>query len=261
MPAPRNATENRLVGSITKPRSSGNARLTSKNTACMSKSDVILSVREEGGFAVTVGPGFAELTAHEPVRTRRSDSVLDRSRDRAIVRAVLKVLAEVGYRGLTMDEVALVAGVSKATIYRRWSSKVELLVSVLLVARDSAAVTDTGSLRGDLLAFMSMVADLLHGPTGKATRAVIGQIAEEPALAEAYRAGPLTWWDEAIGEILERAQLRGEVAPHTVDSVPLQAGPAIFLQLWYLRGRPLDEATVTAVVDDVMIPLLTRKRP
>jgi AcrR family transcriptional regulator len=160
-----------------------------------------------------------------------------------------------------MDEVALAAGVSKATIYRRWSSKVELLVSVLQVAKSDAAVTDTGSLRGDLLAFLNSVADILEGPTGRATKAVIGVMAEEPALAEAYRAGPLAWWDETINEIMERAAQRGEVAPGAAASVAVQAGPAIFLSFWYLRGTALDKATVTEIVDDVMLPLLTRRHP
>lgn len=207
---------------------------------------------------MTVGGGFRRPTGTGPTRSRASSRVLDPSRDERILGAVLTVLAEVGYRGLTMDEVAIAAGVSKATIYRRWSSKVELLVSFLDVAREDALVTaDTGSLRGDLLVFLTSVAEVLEGPTGRATRAVIGDLAEEPAVAEAYRAGPLAWWDETLNEILKRAAGRGEMAPEAAASIATQAGPAILLQYWFVRGRTLDEDVVTAIVDEVMIPLLT----
>jgi len=210
---------------------------------------------------MTIGGGFRHPTAAGPARTRTSERALDPLRDKAIAEAVLQVLVDVGFRGFTMDEVAMAAGVSKATIYRRWSSKIELLVSFLEVARDTSLVTtDTGSLRGDLLVFLTSVADALEGPTGRALRALFGQLAEEPALAEAYRRGPLSWWDETVCEILERAVRRGDVEAGVLTSLAVEAGPGILLQFWFLRGRRLDEATVTAIVDDVMLPLLTRKR-
>src|SRR5690348_5981490 len=75
--------------------------------------------------------------------------------DDAIRAAVVDVLAHEGYAGLTMETVAVVAGVSKATIYRRWPSKTELLVSVIESASDdSLVVVDTGRLRDDLVALL-----------------------------------------------------------------------------------------------------------
>jgi AcrR family transcriptional regulator len=185
---------------------------------------------------------------------------MDPSRDKAIAAAVLQVLVEVGYRGLTMDEVAMAAGVSKATIYRRWCSKEDLVISFLEVASDDAIVSaDTGSLRGDLLLFMKSTVAVLQGPIGRATRAVIGALAEEPAVAEAYRRRLLSSWDGAFGEILAQAARRGEVAPAVGTCVASYAGGAIVLQMWYLRGQPLDDAAVTAIVDEVMMPLLVSR--
>jgi AcrR family transcriptional regulator len=180
------------------------------------------------------------------------------ARDKAIAAAVFQLLAEVGYRGLTMDEVAFTAGVGKAAIYRRWCSKEDLLVSFLAVASEGLVATpDTGSLRGDLLAYMTSTADVLADAAGRATRAVIGAMADEPAIADAYRRSNLPHWDGVLSQILDRAAQRGEVAPEAIDSVAAQAGSAIVLQFWYLRGHErLDEALVTAVVDEVMIPLL-----
>jgi AcrR family transcriptional regulator len=70
------------------------------------------------------GPFQARKRARGP--TRRP---LDPAKDQAITEAVVDVLDRLGYSGFTMDEVALAAGVGKAAIYRRWSSKTDLLVS------------------------------------------------------------------------------------------------------------------------------------
>ena len=79
-----------------------------------------------------------------PTRTRAGGRRLDVSRDAAIASAVVEVLGRRGYAGLTMDAVARAAGVGKATIYRRWSSKAELLLSVMdLVGAPVLEVPDT----------------------------------------------------------------------------------------------------------------------
>ncbi|WP_448624902.1 TetR/AcrR family transcriptional regulator [Geodermatophilus sp. URMC 64] len=190
---------------------------------------------------------------------RRRGRPLDPSLDEAIRSAVLRVLSEVGYRGLTMDEVAMVAGVSKATIYRRWPSKVDLLVSVIDAASDDTlVVVDTGSLRDDLVALLGALTEILAGPGGGASRALLGVLDEEPALAEAYRRGPLDRWDRAFAAAFARAAARGEVPPDAGTSLAAEAGPSLVLQRWLLRGREIGPDLPAAVVDEVMMPLLGR---
>src|SRR5580700_5639700 len=75
---------------------------------------------------------------------------LDASRDVALRDATLALLAEIGYDRLTIDAVAARAHSSKATIYRRWSGKAELVVDALHSLKGSPPTPDTGSLRGDL---------------------------------------------------------------------------------------------------------------
>jgi AcrR family transcriptional regulator len=172
--------------------------------------------------------------------------------------AALKVLVEVGYRGLTMDEVALVAGVSKATIYRRWPSKVDLLVSVIDAASDELLVrVDTGSLRDDLVALLGALAGILAGPGGGASRALLGVLDAEPALAEAYRRGPLARWDAVFREAFRRAAARGEVPAGVEDSLAAEAGPGVLVQRWLIGGEDVRGEFVVRVVDEVMMPLLT----
>jgi AcrR family transcriptional regulator len=196
------------------------------------------------------------------MRTREGGRPLDPEKDNANASAVYQVLADVGYSGLTMDEVALTAGVGKAAIYRRWSSKAELLASFIGVASDDALVLpDTGALREDLVALLQSLLDVLSGPGGRATRAVMNAVLDDPSLTEAYQRGPLDRWRQAFGEVFDRAAERKEISPGAGSSLAAEAGPAILLQRWLVSGRELNHAVATAVVDEVMMPLLERQRP
>src|SRR3954451_738674 len=99
---------------------------------------------------------MSALSTLEPPRTSRGGRPRDPSRDGVIRAAILRLLADVGYGSLTMDAVAAEAGVGKATIYRRWRTKQDLVVDTIAeLNRDEATSLDTGSLEGDLL-------ELLH---------------------------------------------------------------------------------------------------
>src|SRR5690242_9938962 len=128
----------------------------------------------------------------DDVRPSRGGRPRDPSRDEVIRAAILRLLAEVGYGALTMDAVAAEAGVGKATIYRRWRTKEDLVVDT--VADMNAAEvseTDTGSLEGDLRAVLRSLVALVNSPAGAATQALLSSMQHQPALAEAFRNGPL----------------------------------------------------------------------
>jgi AcrR family transcriptional regulator len=171
--------------------------------------------------------------------------------------AVLEVLADVGYAGLTMDAVAATAGVSKATIYRRWRTKADLLVSVISTASDqSLIVPDTGCLRDDLVALLTALGRVLNGPGGNASRALLGALNDEPSLAAAFHAGPLARWADAFITVLDRAVARHELVMDEARSLVAEAGPAIFVLRWLIGGRAIDDQVAVTVVDEVMMPLL-----
>jgi AcrR family transcriptional regulator len=171
----------------------------------------------------------------------------------------VEVLGRLGYSDLTMDDVAATAGVSKATIYRRWRSKADLIVSVVDAASDlSLVVEDTGSLRDDLVVLLSSLAEVLAGPGGNASRALLGAIHYEPALGEAFRRGPMERWAEAFRTVFARATARGEVAAEAIGSLAAEAGPAVFLQRWMIGDRPIDADLAAAVVDQLIMPHLPR---
>ncbi|MGY1805603.1 TetR/AcrR family transcriptional regulator [Blastococcus sp. SYSU D00922] len=194
------------------------------------------------------GGGPARRTGRRP---------LDPTKDEAITAAVVEVLARLGAGGFTMDEVALTAGVGKAAIYRRWPSKTDLLVSYTERSIEGTLdLSDTGSLRNDLVALLTSAAAHFNGPAGRANRALLSAVHDDPALAAAYHAGPVARWAAAFDEVLGRAVGRGEIEPTGGSSLAAEAGAGILVQRWLLLGAHIDEELVTAVVDDVVLPLL-----
>src|SRR5207244_13402292 len=108
--------------------------------------------------------------------------------DQAILGATISLLAEGGYDALTMEKVAARAGVGKATVYRRWGSKVELAVDALKASLADVEVHATGSLRDDLTSYVRSLTTWLRERTGGQVLAGLSaEIQHNPELAEAMR--------------------------------------------------------------------------
>ena len=199
---------------------------------------------------------MAVLSAPD-VRPSRGGRPRDPSRDGVIRAAILRLLGEVGYSALTMDAVASEAGVGKATIYSRWRTKEELVVdTVSELNAVEAGPVDTGSVEGDLRALMHAMVTLVNSPAGAATQALLSSMQHQPALAQAFRDGPLAVWNSAFDEMWERGEQRGEVGPGLSRSVVGEAIGAPIVQRWLVNGEPVDDAFADAVVDQVALPLL-----
>jgi AcrR family transcriptional regulator len=200
---------------------------------------------------------MAALLSTSEVRPSRGGRPRDPSRDGVIRAAILRLLADVGYGSLTMDAVASEAGVGKATIYRRWRTKQDLVVDTISdLNRAEAAPADTGSLEGDLRALMHSLVSVVTGPTGAATLSLLSTVPHQPALAHAFQEGPLAVWRQSFNEVWSRAEQRGEVRPGTGSSVIAEVPSALLVQRWLLTGRPVDEAYADEVLDTVVLPLV-----
>ena len=101
---------------------------------------------------VAVADPIDDITSRRPGRPR------DAGADQAILDATTELLADGGIAGLSMDMVAKRAGVGKATIYRRWQSKEELVLDAMGVAPPVIPLPDTGTVRGDLVAYATALA-------------------------------------------------------------------------------------------------------
>jgi AcrR family transcriptional regulator len=205
---------------------------------------------------------MAVLSTTEIPRPSRGGRPRDPSRDGVIRAAILRLLAEVGYGALTMDAVAAEAGVGKATIYRRWRTKQDLVVDTISdLNRELAVPPDTGSVESDLKALTDSMRSVITGPTGAATLSLLSTMPHQSALAKAFQDGPLAVWRNAFAEVWERAEARGEVRPGMSGSILAETTSALMVQRWLLTGLPLDEAFTDEMLDTVVFPLLRMNRP
>ena len=159
------------------------------------------------------------MTANDPDagdssgRSRGPGRPRDAARDQAILDATLAILLEQGYRGLTIEGVAVRAGVGRPTIYRRWPSKPALVVAALVQsARLALPAVDTGSLRRDLIAVQRHQIDLMSPPESRrVTAGLIADLVADPELAQTYATEYLAPRRSVVFEVLQRGVDRGEL--------------------------------------------------
>ncbi|MFD9069704.1 MULTISPECIES: TetR/AcrR family transcriptional regulator [Streptomyces] len=147
----------------------------------------------------------------EAATARRSRITPEREAE--LYEAVLDLLREVGYDGLTMDAVATRTRSSKATLYRQWGGKAELVARALRHNKPvSAADIDTGSLRGDLLQMVSRQDDCKMEQDQALMRGLFHAIHGNPELHQAMRQLLIEPEITGLNELLRRAVARGEIA-------------------------------------------------
>jgi AcrR family transcriptional regulator len=180
-------------------------------------------------------------------------------RDVAICDATLALLLEVGYDRMSMDAIAARAHASKATIYRRWPGKQELVLDAVKARGVGLTVAeDTGSLRGDLVAtYRSAVhgsaaddADLIAG--------VLRAMRTAPELADCVRSQVIESKCDVSRIIVARAVTRGELPAETDPLILHEVASALWFHRVLVVGGPVDDAFIAHVVDDVLMPLLDR---
>lgn len=177
-------------------------------------------------------------------------------REAEVLEAAVRVLADVGYDRLTMDQVASAGHASKATLYRRWASKADLVVDAVSRSKGlpDAQAPDTGSLRGDLLA-------LACGPGGQTeplSMSVLGglltALQTDPELSAAWRERFLAPRMAVTRTIFERATNRRELLPDLDPELLLTVLPSMCAFRCAVEGRPVDEDFVTRVLDQILLP-------
>ncbi len=175
-------------------------------------------------------------------------------RELEIFDATLAILAEVGYDLLTMDAVAARAKASKATLYRRWNGKPELVVAAILSRKGEPVVPDTGTLRGDLLAAYCGSGGLGDPLAQSVLAAVVIAMGRDPEFAEVYRRDFVNPKIASSRVIYERARQRGEVHPEVDLSVLAPSLAGIILHRVFLLGEQVTPELVGRVLDEVVLP-------
>jgi AcrR family transcriptional regulator len=196
--------------------------------------------------------GLVDTTvARRPGRRR------DESKDDAILDAARELLAERGFDGMTMDAVAERASAGKATVYRRWPSKVQLTVEAVVCARGIAVtvddIPDTGTLRGDLLAVR------FGRPADDANELMSGlmsAVRENPDLATVFHEQFVGSRVRLMRGLLERAQERGELRDDIDLDMVSAVAPAMISYRKMVAGQRVDDDFIVKMIDSVILPLV-----
>ncbi|HEX4390107.1 MAG TPA: TetR/AcrR family transcriptional regulator [Mycobacterium sp.] len=181
-------------------------------------------------------------------------------RETELLSVTLQLLQEHGYDRLTVDAVAADAHASKATVYRRWPSKAELVLAAFIEGcRQIAVHPETGTLRGDLLQLGHVISRQTSEQAGT-MRAVLVEISRHPALRDAMQHQFLDQRKALMQDVLGDAVLRGEIDAAAISDELWDLLPGYLIFRSIMPNRPLTEHTVEALVDEVVIPSLTRHR-
>ena len=176
---------------------------------------------------------------------------------KAVIRSTLALLKRVGFNELSIEAVAAHAGVGKATIYRRWPNKAELVIDAFASAVEKELrFPSAGPVLKSIHAQMRRWAVIFHSPLGQIVATVIGAGQSEPEILQAFR----TYWVEPrrvearalLRQAIKKGDLRADLDPDVV--LDLLYGP-LYLRL-LLRHAPLDQNFVD-VVFEIVSPALS----
>ena len=199
------------------------------------------------------------VTERRPPKAGSRPGSRSAAREQAILAAAAELVAEIGYERVTVDAIATRARASKATMYRKWPGKAELVADALRRQAESrsAELPDTGSVRGDLLWIVASIALTFTSANGGPSLV---------SLVEAIRADSVLR-DVVDAQIRERSRHDGALvcarASARGEEVNVSRGPAVvelalahlFLRT-LLSGEPPGEAEQRDFVEQVLLPLM-----
>ncbi|MEO8263621.1 MAG: TetR/AcrR family transcriptional regulator [Pseudolysinimonas sp.] len=186
----------------------------------------------------------------------------DPSRDTDILEATLEVLAETGYDGMTIDMVASRVQAGKATVYRRWASKADLVIDAVACMKSKVDIDnlpDTGTLRGDLVALIKTPTIQDAERRAKIMGGLVSLIEREPGLADsAHRA--ITGPRVAVNrKLFQRAIDRGEISADADIELLSEVSSSMVTYRTLMLRRPVDRAYLISIIDGIILPAVAKR--
>ena len=182
----------------------------------------------------------------------------DLTRDPEILAAALEVLAETGFDGMTIDMVAARAKAGKATLYRRWPSKNELVIDAVACMKqgdlDQAHLPDTGTLRGDLVAMIKPRSIEDGEKKMQIMAGLMSMLSAAPELAEAANTALVKPRAEANRILFQRAIDRGEISPACDIDTLCVVTPSMAAFRTLIERKPVDREFLISLIDGVLLP-------
>jgi AcrR family transcriptional regulator len=180
------------------------------------------------------------------------------AREAELLAVTLRLLQEHGYDRLTVDAVAASARASKATIYRRWPTKAELVLAAFIEGtRPVAVMPHTGTLRGDLLQVAETIRAHVNAHAGT-IRAVLVETSRSAELNAMMQKQFLDQRKALMKDVLAQAVDRGEIKASAITEDLWDVLPGYLIYRTVLSGRSPSRRTVQDLVDNVILPSLTR---
>jgi AcrR family transcriptional regulator len=188
----------------------------------------------------------ASTTERNPGRPREPET------DQKIIAAAQRLLASQGYVRMSMDAVALEAGITKPTIYRRYLNKIDLALAAVVAFCDLNPPKYKNQTRADLIAQLKQFRAAMDRPNGMSLLGtMLAEEPENPMLLERYREYLVIPRRQALREILRAATVRGELQ----DNVNLEMTAAMLIGTYYaqyIAGETLNKNWEEDVVDAVL---------
>lgn len=209
-----------------------------------------------------LGAGVDEADPAVETPQRRRGAALET----AILDAAYEELTESGYLAFSVEGVASRARTGKASIYRRWTTKQELVLDALLARLPTPADCGIGIELGDevtteqaLLAVGRAIVDTLASPAGDVMRAIKCEALSDPELAQLVDDRFQAPRRSAMLDLLQRGVDRGEVRPEAVCPLVADVLPAVLTHRVILQREQVSPADVNTVIANVMIPLVAAR--
>jgi AcrR family transcriptional regulator len=198
-------------------------------------------------------------TPEPAIQHRRRGAALED----AILEATYAELSEMGYTAFSVESVAARARTGKASIYRRWPTKQELVMDALCERLPTPAQCGLEQLWDDSMttedALRQIARDIsgvLKSPAGRAMRAIKCEALGDPELARAMDERFQAPRRAALLGLLRRGVDRGEVRPEAVCPLIADVLPALLTHRVLLQGEQINESDVTDIIEQILIPLV-----
>jgi AcrR family transcriptional regulator len=198
---------------------------------------------------------------HQAPTSRRPGRPRDTRADEVILEAAAAVLAECGAQGFSVDAVAARAGVGKATIYRRWPSRAQLILETAHLAAPEIPDPDIGSVRDDMVELnRGLLTKMRDTEAGQLLAAVVAEAAvntEMRGMLQRFVEERRSRAVAAVRRGIERGELRSDLDVELI--VDLMGGP-IFQRL-FLTRHPMPDELAAEIVDAVLAGVGNPDRP
>ena len=163
-----------------------------------------------------------------------------KEREREILAAALHALVTEGFDAMTIEGVAAAAGAGKATVYRRWHNKIDLVIDAI---REQVAlradIVDTGDIGADMRSFLTKLQCDLLGPNGALLATFMAERLRHPSLAQAFEEQYVSQKRAQLRRLVRRAVARGDLPADSDIDLLAGVGPALMIYEFVQRAGRL----------------------